>query len=155
METTTGTYALVLEAKQAFALSAGKLGRLVGKAGYYVYVGSAFGPGGVKARLKHHQRQAPRPHWHIDYLRQHLPFNEVWYTHDGYRRECLWVEALTAMSGAAIPFPGFGSSDCACDAHLIHFKSHPFFRAFRKQLFSSKKDHAAVRQATYKYLTEL
>ncbi len=33
-----------------------------------VYVGSALGPGGLKARILRHLRRQKRIHWHIDYL---------------------------------------------------------------------------------------
>jgi len=155
MDKGIGTYALILEAKQGFELTAGKLGRLKGGPGYYVYVGSAFGPGGVKARLKHHRRRTLRPHWHIDYLRRHLPFNEVWYTYDLRRRECEWAGLLAQMPGAMTPFPGFGASDCNCIAHLVYFEGCPSFEAFGQRLRSQKGEHAAIRRVTYRYLTEL
>ncbi len=63
-----GTFALVLRRTDASAPCVGRLGRLALRPGHYVYVGSAQGPGGVRARLSRHLRQATRPHWHIDYL---------------------------------------------------------------------------------------
>ena len=36
--------------------------------GYYVYVGSAMGSGGVAARLKHHSKISKKLHWHLEYL---------------------------------------------------------------------------------------
>ena len=150
-----GTYALILEAGTGFKITVGKLGPLAGKPGYYVYVGSAFGPGGVNARLKHHRQIARKPHWHIDYLGLELSFNEVWYTHDDQKRECEWVSVLTGMKGALTPFPGFGASDCTCPTHLVFFKSRPSFQGFRKRLYSSKVAHAAIKQVTSPYLTEL
>jgi Uri superfamily endonuclease len=155
MEKSLGTYALILEARSVFELTVGKLGRLSGRPGYYVYVGSAFGPGGVKARLKHHRQSALQPHWHIDYLRLQLPFNEVWYTHDLHKRECEWAKLMAGMPGAKVPFAGFGASDCTCTAHLIYFEQAPSFRAFRKRLSFSKVKHAPVRRVSYTYLTEL
>jgi len=38
--------------------------------GYYIYIGSAFGPGGVRARMLRHLRADKPKHWHIDYLRE-------------------------------------------------------------------------------------
>jgi Uri superfamily endonuclease len=51
-----GTYALVFTAKRKKRLIIGKLGTLTLQPGYYVYVGSAFGPGGLKARIGHHRK---------------------------------------------------------------------------------------------------
>ena len=66
MQTRPGTYALVLVSCSHQRVEVGKLGRLAVQSGYYVYVGSAFGPGGLKARIAHHVKISRRPHWHID-----------------------------------------------------------------------------------------
>ena len=65
-----GTYALVLRSRKLASLRIGRLGTLKLQPGFYVYIGSAFGTGGLQARIKHHQRIAAHPHWHIDYLRE-------------------------------------------------------------------------------------
>ena len=64
-----GTYALFLTLSVPAELTIGKLGAFAFPAGWYVYTGSARGPGGLQARLRHHLRPASRPHWHIDHLR--------------------------------------------------------------------------------------
>jgi len=66
-----GTYILILKSAVTRRVRVGRLGNLQLCPGYYVYIGSAFGPGGLRARIDHHQRLAKRPHWHIDYLRRH------------------------------------------------------------------------------------
>ena len=144
MEKSSGTYALILEAATGFEVTVGKRGQLHGRPGWYAYVGSAFGPGGVKARVQHHAHAARCPHWHIDHLRRVLPLKAVWYTHDPLKREHEWACLLARMAGAAVPFAGFGASDCTCAAHLIYFEGFPSFRAFRKSLSSSKVKTAAV-----------
>ncbi len=73
-----GTYVLILHAgSPAARVAIGRFGVLAVQPGYYVYVGSAFGPGGLKARLAHHAGPAKSPHWHIDYLRAALPLREL------------------------------------------------------------------------------
>ena len=62
MQNSRGTYALVMTSDSEQQVVIGKLGRLRVRPGYYVYVGSAFGPGGLKARIAHHTRIAVRPH---------------------------------------------------------------------------------------------
>jgi Uri superfamily endonuclease len=64
-----GTYAIVLRSQTLGPVRIGKLGTLRLQEGFYIYVGSAFGPGGLQARIQHHLQRARRPHWHIDYLR--------------------------------------------------------------------------------------
>ena len=64
-----GTYALVLRVSGCPEIAVGKLGVLAAQPGFYVYVGSALGPGGLAARVGTHYRHAKRLRWHVDYLR--------------------------------------------------------------------------------------
>jgi Uri superfamily endonuclease len=50
MHSQTGTYALIFSAFHKRQPEIGKLGTLELKPGFYIYVGSAFGSGGLKAR---------------------------------------------------------------------------------------------------------
>ncbi len=65
-----GTYALLLTVKRRLRPTIGRLGALAAAAGCYVCSGTAFGPGGLRARLRHHLGIAQRLHWQIDYLRR-------------------------------------------------------------------------------------
>ena len=47
----------------------GRLGVIQAERGYYVYVGSALGSGGLAARVGRHCRREKRLRWHVDYLR--------------------------------------------------------------------------------------
>lgn len=125
-----GTYVLVLRAKRNGVLRIGRLGEMPLCPGYYLYVGSALGPGGLRRRLERHLRAEKRPHWHIDYLRAATDVCELWTVADPARRECDWSRAVGRMPGAAIPLPGFGSSDCRCPSHLFRFSSLPLFEEF-------------------------
>ncbi len=109
-----GTYALILSPMTQYALQIGRLGPLLLCAGFYVYVGSAFGPGGLQARLAHHGAVAARPHWHIDYVRAVAPLREIWYTYDPVQREHHWAAAMQSRHGVTIPLARFGASDCTC-----------------------------------------
>jgi Uri superfamily endonuclease len=51
-----GTYALLLKLDKQERITIGKLGTFDFPAGYYLYVGSALGPGGLRARLARHRR---------------------------------------------------------------------------------------------------
>ena len=116
-----GTYALILLSTKQGVIRIGRLGRLRLQPGFYVYVGSALGPGGVRARVAHHQRVSPRPRWHIDYLRARTRLVEVWCCYDRVQREHQWASALELVPGAGIPLARFGASDCHCASHLYFF----------------------------------
>lgn len=126
----TGTYILTLHLDAPTHLTIGKRGAFDFAAGWYAYVGSAFGPGGLRGRLKHHLAPVTRPHWHIDYLRAAATVCEVWYLAGKTRHEHRWAEALRSTPGAEIPVPRFGASDCRCASHLVHFADPPDFAAF-------------------------
>ena len=145
MTSDPGTYALILASTDSRCLSIGQLGSLALRRGWYVYVGSAFGPGGVRARLAHHWKLAARPHWHVDHLRLHAALKRVWYTHDPGRREHEWANVLLQLPGAEVPLSGFGSSDCRCPSHLVHFGRQPSFRAFQREIRSLFPEHVPVR----------
>ena len=125
-----GTYVLVLVCSHNELVQIGKLGACKLRRGFYVYVGSALGPGGVRARIAHHQRVSQRPHWHIDYLRPHMRFDCVWFSLGRVRREHQWARIILARRGASVPIAGFGSSDCRCPAHLFFFTRRPSLREF-------------------------
>ena len=123
-----GTYALILYCPREKLLQIGKLGALELRRGFYVYVGSALGPGGLRARVAHQAQVSPRPHWHIDYLRPHILLDRVGYTYGRVSREHCWAHFIRALKGASVPLAGFGSSDCRCEAHLFYFATRPSLR---------------------------
>jgi len=137
-----GFYALELHLTQPVHLRIGQIGEHRFPEGVYIYAGSALGPGGLRARLGRHLRAKElSPHWHIDYLGQVAQAEAFVYIRTApnkFRRfraaapeqvtipiECLWSQSLSRMSGASIPVPGFGASDChsGCHAHLVAFCS--------------------------------
>lgn len=113
--------------------------------GWYLYVGSAFGPGGLRARLAHHAKKAAKPHWHIDYLRLRTQLAEVWWLADSRRLEEQWVESVLSIRGARLPVPGFGASDSQQLSHLIWFRLKPGARTFFRRLQQSDPLHPKVR----------
>ena len=139
-----GTYALIMTCNSSQQVTIGKLGRLRVRPGFYVYIGSAFGPGGLKARITHHKRLSLRPHWHIDYLRSVLLLKEVWYTNDAEPYEHRWAETIRGLKGATIPITGFGASDCSCSSHLFAFKDQPPMRSFRRRLHTQFPAHGSI-----------
>ncbi len=130
-ESHPGTYALLLSSTTNTIIRVGRLGDLWLQQGFYIYVGSALGPGGVCARLAHHMRFAERPHWHIDYLRPHTTIEEIWCRYDRRSLEHGWARCFAGMRGASVPLAGFGSSDCDCEAHLFFFEKRPAREGFK------------------------
>jgi Uri superfamily endonuclease len=136
---------LVLSARAGGFVRVVRLGDLRLRSGFYVYVGSALGPGGVRARLAHHMKKPSRPHWHIDYLRKHAVLEEVWYCYDRTPWEHEWARHIRMARGASVPLAGFGASDCRCESHLYFFESHPLGDRFIQSLRASGRRHPQVR----------
>ncbi len=119
-----GAYALALRLEHSVQLQVGALGEAEFAAGVYLYLGSAHGPGGLRARLGRHLEGRGRRRWHVDYLRA-VAFPVAWaFTTapaPGPPWECVWSQALAALPQAWVPLPGFGAADCryGCPAHLI------------------------------------
>ena len=113
-----GAYGLALRLDRGLALS--RPGRAAWRlaAGTYLYCGSAWGPGGLRARVLRHARAPGRLHWHIDRLRHQAELVAVCAIPRG--RECWLAARALALPGVSVPAPGFGSSDCRrCAAHLV------------------------------------
>jgi Uri superfamily endonuclease len=114
-----GTYVLVLRLERTLALAAGRLAPAQLAPGLFAYIGSARGPGGLRARVGRHLRADKKPRWHIDALVAVAPVERVWYAVTAGREECRWARTVRALPGVTAPIPGFGASDCACETHLL------------------------------------
>lgn len=120
-----GSYLLGMCLDKSVTLAVGRLGRFTFPAGYYVYAGSARGPGGLSTRLARHRRREKRFHWHVDYLLAHARLLQVWTVVSEQRLECILAQAVIEMADARVVAPRFGASDCRCPAHLIHLSRRP------------------------------
>jgi Uri superfamily endonuclease len=114
---------LVMRLPRPLRLTVGRLGVYDIDSGWYLYVGSAQGPGGLRARVGRHLRNVERRHWHIDFLREVAPVEDVWLC-AGPPSECQWAQALMT-AGLRIPIAGFGASDCRCPSHLFYSLRQP------------------------------
>lgn len=114
---TPGLYLLGLALAQPVRLAVGALGLWELPAGLYGYVGSAWGPGGLAARVERHWRGAAVSHWHVDALRAVATPVALWIA-PGARDECGRARQLLAQPFARLVIPRFGASDCHCPAHL-------------------------------------
>src|SRR5208282_5771744 len=106
-----GSYVLICSVAQMKRLTIGRLGSFDIVPGFYAYVGSAFGAGGLRARIGHHLESTADPHWHIDYLLTVAEPVEVWYSTAKQKLEHHWAERLGKEPQFRIPIPRFGSSD--------------------------------------------
>ncbi len=113
-----GAYLLLIELAAPLALGIPRLGAAALAPGRYAYGGSAYGPGGLRARIGRHLRADKTPRWHVDRLTSAGQVVAIRAVPGG--RECDLVRALLEIPGASVPLPGFGSSDCrTCPAHLV------------------------------------
>jgi Uri superfamily endonuclease len=120
----SGTYALVLYSESDTVIQAGRRHRMNVEPGYYIYTGSAFGPGGVRARVTRHCRGGTSRHWHIDYLREAVTPLYAWYSLEPVNLEHDRARALSEMAVVS-PVKGFGCTDCRCFSHLFHMAKKP------------------------------
>ena len=117
-----GAYAILLRLPGRLTVALPGQLETVLQPGWYLYCGSARGPGGLKARIARHLQSEKKIRWHIDRLttiaatRLALPFA-------GDLTECALADKAFATGGFSIPVPGFGSSDCrTCRSHLLRWE---------------------------------
>ena len=144
IDSAPGSYALILQAEKLLHIQVGKLGNMKLAPGFYLYFGSARGPGGVKARVNRHLRKQKKLHWHIDYLTTRIPVLDVWYSYAPFRDECSWAEMGIRWTNEQLPCSGFGSSDCRCDAHLVYRPRQPQISEFREWACHNGVAHSSM-----------
>lgn len=104
--------------------------------GYYAYVGSARGPGGLASRLLRHVCRRGKPFWHIDFLLRHRHVSIVgWALLEGLEERVLALVLGSAYDGIR----GFGGSDD------VQSKSHLFRVPNLESLFSLIKSLGSER----------
>ena len=133
-------------------LEIGRCGTFDFAPGWYLYVGSAFGPGGVKRRTDRHLRRlnfsdvagkSKKPHWHTDHFREAATIEEIWFCHDIPEREHEWSITVHSRLRGEVPVPGFGSQDCEgpspCPSHFFQFARRPVAASLRAELAAEHK----------------
>ena len=122
-----GVYCLIFRTRNCI-LDAGSLKKIGFSKGYYIYVGSALGSGGLK-RLKRHVLLSldknKKPRWHVDYLSvsQEFELISVVYAITDKPIECELAGKLKSVFNNSIQ--GFGAGDCSCSSHLFYSKKRP------------------------------
>ena len=126
-----GSYVLVLHSDSDDRINIGRLGSMKLRPGFYLYVGSAFGPGGLRARVGRHAAQRKPLRWHIDYLRAEIQLKAVVFSIDRQRHEEGWSRQIQGWSDTSIPMPGFGASDSRASSHLYFLAERPSGARFK------------------------
>ncbi|MEZ0346091.1 MAG: GIY-YIG nuclease family protein [Infirmifilum sp.] len=121
-----GVYALIINVQSSTLINfKGMPARL--DPGTYVYIGSAHGPGGVKARVRRHLKPEKKTKWHIDKVTT-LPYAQIICVvcAETQSPECILTPHLE-KHGFIHPLPGFGSSDCrrGCTSHFFKCNKNP------------------------------
>ena len=119
-----GIYLLFLKIEEDIELEIGSLGMQSLSKGSYIYVGSAFGPGGLEKRLYRHKRKEKKIFWHIDYLlnNENCRIKSIGKLYSDQKLECELNKAIHLLfqNDGLYPIKGFGSSDCKCQSHLLY-----------------------------------
>lgn len=111
-----GAYVLALSITAPMTVRLGGAGAAL-PAGRYLYCGSAYGPGGMRARLARHFRRDKAVRWHVDQLTTHGHVTGAWAIPRGDECDLVWRLGLLP-----VPIDGFGASDCGhCRSHLLRW----------------------------------
>jgi Uri superfamily endonuclease len=138
---TGGTYVVLLDAPAAGVVRLGRHGTFRLPAGHLLYVGTAFGAGGVLSRTDRHVLGTGPRLWQLDDLRGFAAPAARWWTHHPSPLEHAWARAVANLPGCLGVAPGAGGTDChtsgdcrVCPAHLFAFAEPPTPRAFARRL---------------------
>ncbi len=136
-----GTYVVLLHAPAAGVMRLGRHGTFRLPAGHLLYVGTAFGAGGVLSRTDRHVLGTGPRLWQLDDLRGFAAPVARWWTHHPSPLEHAWARAAADLPGCLGVAPGAGGTDChstgdrrVCPAHLFAFAAPPTPRAFARRL---------------------
>lgn len=128
-----GAYVLIIRVARVVHIRLGRLGDYELVPGFYAYVGSACGRGGIRDCVDQHLASASDPIEHIDILLSHAELVEVWYAVSDRRLVGEWASSLAAAPGFQQPIPRFGSSDYhrSRTNHLFFCRKYPQFQWFK------------------------
>ena len=123
-----GAYLLVIDLATVLVLDVRRTAPATLAPGRYIYCGSAYGPGGIRARVRRHLTCDKAVRWHVDRL---TAVGRVVAVHaaPGGSKCDLFAEVMKTP-GATVPAPGFGSSGCRrCPSHLARLPAgYPYRR---------------------------
>lgn len=115
-----GAYALIIHLAEQISPDLPRLAPEPMGPGWYLYAGSAYGPGGLRARLSRHFRTKKTAHWHVDRLTNgRCPAGALAFPD---QCECDIAARLAGSACFGFALAGFGASDCRrCTSHLLHW----------------------------------
>ncbi len=105
---TKGTSVLITLVPHMKHSETGRLGAYEIFPGNFVGVSSAFGAGGLGARIGRRLELTATPHWHIDYLLDVAEPVEVWYTTANRKLERHRAELSEKTPRFCVPVPRLG-----------------------------------------------
>lgn len=111
-----GTYLLLLECLNDCEIEVGKLGKIIFKKGYYIYIGSAMN--NLEKRILRHLKKDKKIKWHIDYLTTNDSFiiRKIFIKKSNKKEE----EKISKIFEKYFNFiKNFGNSDCKDNSHLF------------------------------------
>ncbi len=115
-----GTYLLYLKLAEPVTIRIPKQ-EITINTGYYIYVGSAFGAGGLTSRIHRHLRRNKKNHWHIDQITtsHHCSIHGI-ATYINEKIECHISQKLADLESITF-IEGVGNSDCKnkCMSHFF------------------------------------
>lgn len=117
---------LILENEEVCDIRVGDLGVLKFDRGFYAYIGSMFGSGGLEARIRRYFFGG-RKHWHIDYILEHMKIVNVFVLPEKDYESLVANVAVKRFNYVK----GFGCSDKKNDiSHLLYFREKGELRTF-------------------------
>ena len=133
-----GSYTVLIEVSEDLNIEVGALGEIVFSEGFYVYNGSAFGPGGLKRVDRHRKKseEGSSPYWHIDYLLIQSESEIVRVFKAELDHECVLSKK---MSGRFEGVKDFGCSDCGCVSHLFYSDSERDLNEFLENFYPDQE----------------
>ncbi len=112
-----GGYVLFIRLEKDETINVGALGPIKFRKGIYVYVGRARRL--LLWRVIRHMKKGKKKRWHIDYLLEKARVLFVFLYDVSETSECEKAASIKEKFGGEF-IPGFGSSDCRCESHLVY-----------------------------------
>ena len=118
-----GTYLLFLYISEEMQIERRGV-RINLEKGFYFYIGSAFGAGGLSSRLHRHVRKQKKKHWHIDQITMHKASEIVGIAVSINQKEECEINQILSGLECFVPINGIGNSDCKenCESHFLKVK---------------------------------